>query len=116
MHLRLVDRLGGRPKLWACITRYALLYGLVLPAPYYAMCFLDASSFLDDSALEFAGTAFLSALFAAVGCVFGAETVAKLLGSENEYLYGRITATKIVSTIQVPAFAAKEDDQTVKPS
>lgn len=116
LHLRLVDRLGGRPKLWACITRYALLYGLVLPAPYYAMCFLDASSFLDDSALEFAGTAFLSALFAAVGCVFGAETVAKLLGSENEYLYGRITATKIVSTIQVPAFAAKEDDQTVKPS
>ena len=66
--------------------------------------------------LSCADFSFLSALFAAVGCVFGAETVAKLLGSENEYLYGRITATKIVSTIQVPSFAAKEDDQTVKPS
>ena len=106
LHLRLVDRLGGRPKLWACCARYALLYGLVLPAPYYAMSFLDAASFLDSGSLEIAGTAFLSALFAGVGCVFCAETVAKLLGSENEYLYGKITSTRIISTIKIPEFAA----------
>ena len=70
------------------------------------MSFLDAASFLDSGSLEIAGTAFLSALFAGVGCVFCAETVAKLLGSENEYLYGKITSTRIISTIKIPEFAA----------
>ena len=110
LHLRLVTNLGTRPHFWQYLVRYGLLYGLILPSPVYAMLCLDAA-LTSQWAVPLAGGMAGAAVFAAVLCVFAAGTLSKLLGSEHEYLYGRLSRTKNISTLAIPA-QARETAET----
>lgn len=101
LHLRLAGNDGRPPRLWQYAVRYGLLYGLVLPAPWYAFAVLDACLRQDTTGVWALGALACAAL-AVVICLFGAGTLSKLLGSEHEYLYGRISRTRNVSTLPVP--------------
>lgn len=102
LHLRLVTNQGTRPHFWQYLVRYGLFYGLILPSPSYAMLCLDAAV-TSEWSVPLAGGMVGAAVFAAVICVFAAGTLSKLLGSEHEYLYGRISRTKNISTLEIPA-------------
>lgn len=102
-HLRLVRRQDGRwPRLWQYLVRYGLLYGLVLPAPGYALRCLNAA--LDSRASGVPGLAGIAGavLFAGVTCVFAAETILKMLGGRGDYLYARASGTENISTLAAP--------------
>lgn len=109
LHLRLVTDQGTRPLFWQYLVRYGLLYGVILPSPVYAMFCLD-TALTSEWAVPLAGGVAGAALCAAVICVFAAGTLSKLLGSEHEYLYGRISRTKNISTLQIPAQAAENKE------
>ena len=115
LHLRLADRRGRPPRLWQYLLRYGLLYGLVLPAPWYAFWLMDVCLQAGQPLLLGLGAAGC-AMLAVVICLFCAGTLSKLLGSEHEYLYGRISGTRNVSTLQVPGQAAQGPGDASEPS
>lgn len=109
LHLRLVDDQGRRPRLWQYLVRYTLLYGVLLPMPWYAAYAIDIAVTLGGT-VPMAGGLAVGALCAVVICAFFAGTLSKLLGSEHEYLYGRISRTHNVSTLRVPVAPAAPED------
>ncbi|MEG1381578.1 MAG: VanZ family protein [Ruthenibacterium sp.] len=102
----------GRASFWQLFLRYTLLYGVLVPSPFYAMKFVSLLFAAQDNlrvTVCFIGAFAMILLI----CAFMAETLMKLLGSDREYLYGLVSHTKSVSTILVPEIAT---DLSEKPT
>lgn len=98
LHLRLVDRrTGGRPKLWQCVTRYTVLYLVVLPTPAYLLLAITLG--LEDGTYD---------LWLLLGCIallliyllFWLLLAVHVFTHENQLLHGKLSMTRNVSTLR----------------
>ena len=99
--MRITAENGRKPSFGALLVRYTILYGLIVPAPVYAVSCIDFAFESTSAAGVIAGIggAFLLTVLI---CTFCAECLMKLLGSKKEFLYGMISRTALTSTIKMP--------------
>lgn len=113
MKTRIVGDDVERATLPRLLLRYVLLYGFTVPAPFYALAFAHIISSNQEGAPLIIGLAGLVTC-GILMCIFASDCLMKLLGSEHDFLYGRISKTKCVSTIKIPqnvkaAISSEED-------
>mgnify|MGYP003397682682 CR=1 FL=1 len=110
LKIRVTATNGRRAAFWQLLLRYTLLYGLIAPAPYYAIQFVSLWTKNENTQLSLIGIIGVLLMILLI-CTFMAETLMKLLGSDREYLYGILSRTKSVSTIMIPQSDADSCDK-----
>ena len=110
--LRVVAENGRKARIGFLTIRYAILYGLIVPAPLYALSCMDLAFESTNTVLVAAGVcgAFLMTVLI---CTFCAECLMKLLGSKKEFVYGILSRTCIMSTIAIPESDADIAENTL---
>ncbi len=98
---KVISQDGKKASFAQLLLRYAILYGIIVPSPFYAIEFAHMISSNSEGApviLGFIGVAACGILM----CIFASDCLMKLMGSHHDFLYGRISKTKCISTIKIP--------------
>lgn len=106
VRLRIVSVNGEKPRFWQLLLHYALVYFLFLPSPVYALYFLSEMIVSVDAVPTYTGLAG-AIVFGGIFLVLCVEILMKFLGSKNEFMFGRLSRTRLISTI-VPPVLEKE--------
>ena len=99
-HLRLIDDRGGqgRPKLWQCMIRYALLYYGFVPLPVVALILWIASYNNEHINYLIFGASILLLLLYMIVVVM---VVIRVLTKSNQLPHGELSKTRNISTLIV---------------